>query len=85
MAHLPSWKHRRRIVYAALIYCAVALAYIIYDGTDTALYAQVALGLLGLAATIIGTYVFGAVWDDKNVMAARTEKAPEPAADEVQE
>lgn len=66
--HLPSWKHRRRIVYASLIYCAVVLAYIVLKGADTALYSQVALGILGLAATIIGTYVFGAAWDDRNVM-----------------
>lgn len=68
-----SWKHRRRIIYATLIYCAVAVPVLVERHPDSALAAQAVLALIGLAATVIGTYVFGATWDDWN--ARRASKA----------
>jgi hypothetical protein len=59
------WRHRRRIVYGTLIYCAVIVAYLGIWAEETALRTQVALGLLGLAGMVIGSYIAGAVWDDK--------------------
>jgi len=64
----PSWKHRRRVVFGALIFCAGAIGYLIGAGDDTVLHRAIAEGLAMLAAGIIGSYVFGAAWDDRNVM-----------------
>lgn len=71
-----NWKIRRRVVFGALGYIAVALTYIILIGTDSALFGQVAVGMIGAAVAIIGSYVFGAVFDDngkRKLMAARDE------------
>ena len=56
------WKRRRRIIYAALIFCALEVAYLTVLGTDSALNATIVTSLILLAGSIIGTYVFGAVF-----------------------
>lgn len=61
-----NWAIRRRIVFVSLIYIALLVVYIIWRGTDTSLYQQVAVALIGAAVAIIGSYVFGAVWDDRS-------------------
>lgn len=82
--YTPSWKHRRRLVYAALLYCAGFVGYIILFGEDSSLLAQIAIALIGFAVTIYGVYVFGAAWDDRNVMRyAMMDAAPKPAPDPV--
>ena len=64
----PGWKIRRSIILASLLFCATVIVKIIWSGADTTT-AQVALyGSFGLAGTVIGSYVFGAVWDDNNTM-----------------
>lgn len=64
----PSWKIRRRIILATLAFCAVCTVYLMVWGRDTAVNETIALGLVGLAISTVGSYVFGAVWDDRNVM-----------------
>lgn len=61
------WKHRRRIVYVTLIYCAAMTAWLGIWAEPSSLREQLALALVGLAGAVIGTYVFGAAWDDKNM------------------
>lgn len=64
----PSWKIRRSIILITLLFCAAIIIKIIWSGADTTT-AQVALyGSFGLAGTVIGSYIFGAVWDDNNLM-----------------
>jgi len=64
----PNWKIRRFIILATLFFCAIVIIKIIWSGADTPT-AQVALyGSFGLAGTVIGSYVFGAVWDDNNLI-----------------
>ena len=40
--------------------------YIIIAGEDTALNQQTVIAMLGVIASIIGAYFFGATWDDNN-------------------
>lgn len=61
----PSWKIRRRVVAATLLYCAITVGYLVYNGEDTKLNEAIATALILLAGSTIGSYVFGAVWDDK--------------------
>ncbi len=75
------WRIRRRVMFAALLYIAVALAWIIARGTDSALYLQIAVALIAAAVAIISSYVFGATWDDNNkraTLAAAALAAPKP-------
>ena len=62
------WKHRRRLVYAALIYCAAMVAWLGVVAEPSSLREQLALALVALAGAVIGAYVFGAAWDDKNML-----------------
>lgn len=65
-----SWRYRRRIIHATLIYCAVAAPALTVWRPESAMVAQLAMALVALAGGTIGTYVFGAAWDDKNARGA---------------
>lgn len=61
-----SWTHRRRIIYATLFFCAFCILYLMFWGSDTSrLQETIANSAFFLAGGVIGSYVFGAVWDDK--------------------
>jgi hypothetical protein len=64
----PPWKIRRRIVIATLIFCAFCVLWIMFRGTDRGVEEVIVMCSFGLAAAVIGSYVFGAAYDDKNVM-----------------
>lgn len=64
----PIWKNRRRVIFGTLTFCAFGITYLGAWGEDTRVNETIAIGLLLLAAAVIGSYVFGAVWDDKNVL-----------------
>ena len=61
----PCWNRRRKIVYATLFFCAFTVGYVVWGGEDTRLNETVVNGCLILAGSTIGSYVFGATWDDK--------------------
>jgi hypothetical protein len=66
-----------------LLWLAGNVQYIVLWGEDTALNQQVAIAMLGTAAAIIGSYVFGAAWDDINKRKVEAEyPTPPPAEDE---
>ena len=71
MLDKPSWKIRRRIVILTLLFCAGVIAYLTGWAESTELAETIANGVLILAGSVIGSYVFGAVWDDRNVMQAK--------------
>jgi hypothetical protein len=66
----PSWRIRRRIIFATLFFCAGEIIYLTAWGKDTGLSSTLANGAWILAGSVIGAYVFGAVWDDGNVLSA---------------
>lgn len=66
--HEPQWKRRRGLVFATCGYCAAAVAYLTAFGHDTVLHRAIAEGAYMLAGAVIGSYVFGAAWDDRNKM-----------------
>jgi hypothetical protein len=66
----PSWRIRRRVIVATLLFCAGEIIFLTGWGKDTDLASTIANGVLILAGSVIGAYVFGAAWDDRNVMTA---------------
>lgn len=74
----PDWKVRRSIIILALLFCAFNITYTnIWGDGDV----SIANNLIYAALGIIGTYVFGAAWDDKNFMKAQIDQQatlPEP-------
>lgn len=65
------WTYRRAIIIGTLLLCAAGLSYLTLVGRDTRLNETLALGYFALAAAVIGSYVFGAVWHDRGLMAYR--------------
>ena len=64
----PPWRIRRRVIFGTLLFCAVFVGWLAVAGEDTALNQSIANGLILLAGGVVGSYVFGAAWDDLNVM-----------------
>lgn len=71
----PPWKIRRRIVNLTLLFCAGAVAWLLGFGQDNELHRAIATGAFLLAGSTIASYVFGAAWDDNNVMKTLGPKA----------
>ena len=75
-----NWPKRRRLMYVVLLWAIVASSYILYLGRDLELDRTAFVMLISLIISIVGSYVFGAVWDDadkrKNIPADTTDKDP---------
>lgn len=59
------WKIRRRIVNITLLFCASTIVYLVTKDADTELNRAIANGIILLAGSTIGSYIFGSTWDDK--------------------
>lgn len=59
-----TWRVRRRIIHATLLFCAGQIAYLTFWGADTRLNETLAIGAYALVGSVIGAYVFGAAWED---------------------
>lgn len=75
----PDWAVRRRIIILVLIWCAGLVTYLATVGRPNSLSETVATSLILLMGSIIGSYVFGAVWE-KNV--ARKAEVAQTAVDQ---
>lgn len=63
-----SWLYRRTVVFATLAFCAWSVGYLTIWGKDTALERDIVSALSLLAGMVIGSYIGGAAWDDRNRM-----------------
>lgn len=62
---MDNWKRRRRFMYVVTLAIISGIAYVLYhDMTSEPAEAMVTMGLFTLGG-IVGSYVFGAVWDDR--------------------
>jgi protein-S-isoprenylcysteine O-methyltransferase Ste14 len=61
-----TWTRRRRLAYLVLAYCAVMVPAMTFWSPDSVLVGQTVIALVGLAASTLASYIFGATWDDKN-------------------
>jgi len=66
-----SWRYRRRIISATLIWCGAFVPVMTWRYPESSIVSQAVLGALALAGGTIGSYVFGATWDDKNARGAK--------------
>ncbi|TGQ69502.1 hypothetical protein EN829_015120 [Mesorhizobium sp. M00.F.Ca.ET.186.01.1.1] len=74
-----SWAIRRRIVIITLTWCGGMVTYLSIWGRPVTLSETAVNGCLLLMASVIGSYVFGAVWDDKNRPADPYQYPPPPS------
>lgn len=63
----PTWKNRRRVIFLTLVFCAGIVLYLTLYGKDTRLHETIANGCLLLAASVIGSYVFGSAYENKTL------------------
>jgi hypothetical protein len=63
---LDNWPKRRRWMQVILAWALANAQYIIIWGRDSGLHENALIALLTLIASILGTYVFGATWDDRD-------------------
>lgn len=61
----PSWAVRRRIIITTLLWCGAMVTYLAIFGRPISLSETAVNGCLLLMASVIGSYVFGAVWQDR--------------------
>lgn len=60
------WRKRRLIMIAVLIFCFLCIGYILIRGVDT-VTAQTTVSMSFMTIiSIVGSYVFGATWEDIN-------------------
>lgn len=67
------WRRRRFRLDIALTAIFLWISWIILSGNDTVVFQQLSIALVGAGTALIGQYIFGAVWDDKNYMNALKE------------
>ena len=64
--HKPQWYVRRRIIISVLLFCAGTVVYSLIDHEIPEEVAKVAISSAFTAGmAVVGSYVFGAVWNDK--------------------
>lgn len=75
----PSWSNRRRAIFSTLyvdhgvlLFSCIAMYHLamssMLDFWSTTVLGILIVGSLGRTVLVIGSYVFGAAWDDKNFM-----------------
>ena len=61
----PSWKYRRRYLYVVTFFTMFCIGWVLYkDMTSSPADSMVTMGII-LIGSMVGSYVFAAVWDDK--------------------
>lgn len=63
----PSWKIRRGLVIATLVFCAAITVYLTGWAESDELRETIASGVLFLAGSVLMGYTFGVVWNDTSM------------------
>ena len=67
------WNFRRKLVLTTLSFCGGMVGYItVYGHTNEVIGSTIVGGCFTLATAVIGSYIFGAVWNDKRENNARS-------------
>ena len=61
---LGSWRIRRAFMFAVSGLCAWVIIYVVTKGADTRVNETAVMFAFITLAAIVGSYVFGAVWED---------------------
>lgn len=74
-----SWRIRRRFMFAVVAFCMATVAYVlIADRTSGPADTAVTMSYLTLLG-IVGSYVFGATWEDVSTAKAKLRSGATPA------
>lgn len=75
------WAIRRRIIIWILLWGVGEVTYLTVWGKADSLRETIATNIILLMGAVIGSYVFGVVWDTKNKATAETQQAAIAQAD----
>lgn len=65
--YLDNWPRRRRMLVLALLWLVGNAQYLIVFGdANSSLHQNALVTILGAIVALLGSYIFGAVWDDSN-------------------
>lgn len=70
----PSWAKRRPLIYLALLFCGGEIVYLTAFAVDNEINQTLALVIPTAGFGVLGSYVFGAVWDSSNYLSALTSR-----------
>lgn len=62
------WKHRRRLMYGVTFFCMGVIGWVLYKDMTSAVAEAATMFAFVTMMSIVGSYVFGAAWDDKNTL-----------------
>lgn len=77
------WAIRRRIIIWVLLWSAAEITYLSLFGKPDSLRETIATNILLLMGGVIGSYVFGVVWDSKNKATTETAQSAIDQSDSV--
>ena len=63
-----SWQNRRRMLWAGVLFCKLVIAYVIVTGATSSVAESAVMFSFVSLTSMIGSYVFGAAWQDVNHM-----------------
>jgi len=67
----PKWINRRTVIFTALTFCALTVVYCLWKGEDTKIAETAITMSYFLAGSIIGSYVFGAAYENVGISKKR--------------
>lgn len=63
-----SWRWRRLFLWVVAFFCGWVVSYCLVERLESRVAETAVMMALGTLAALTGSYVFGAVWDDRNKM-----------------
>jgi len=61
----PKWQNRQKVIFGTLFFCALVVIYLLIFGEgNSELHQTIAMWAFLLSGAVIGSYVFGAAWED---------------------
>lgn len=79
--NVDHWRKRRRFLFATIAFCMAVIVYILWQEMDTKpAETAVMFSFLTIIGSV-GSYVFGAAWEDVSAIDKMGTPAPNPSAD----
>lgn len=71
-----NWRIRRRLIFLTVFFCMALIAYVVWRDSDTKLMDTALTMAFITLGSVIGSYVFGATYEDVSVTRMKTGSSP---------
>lgn len=62
-----TWTMRRRFMFVVIAFCMACISWVLYKNLTSEIAETVVTMSFSVITFTMGSYVFGAIWDDQNV------------------